>query len=260
MDISNLYIEDFYINKNIPYLFNTPIVEYDMQEAGFSLIKEFKQLPEDQIKYLESITSKDERKKQIGLYERNDPAFKKLHTSSFLTARKLFFIANDIDSDNDILSIKRDAIITTRKCKETKVGEFINFRPKNSYTSYLRPLTSKRNYGKLEFYYSPTQLDVKGISDENITLHEDGMIKFLKTFFYKMENNEDIEVLDYLRNFITKYKRYEVDIECYRTFDYRSCFVLKDGSIFNEYWDEYKKEIDYSYNYNILISMAKVLI
>lgn len=255
--ISNLYMEDHYINKNIPYLFNTPIIEYDMQEAGFSLIREFKQLPEDKIKYLESISSKDERKVRIGLIEREDPVFKKIHLESFSTARKMFFIANDIKSDNDIISIKKDAIITSRICNESKVGDYINFRPKNKYTSYLRP---SKPYHKLEFYYNPNQLDIKGISDENYELHQDGMIKFFKSFFKKMETEEETAVLDYLRNFITKFKRYELPLDYYRTFDHRSCFVTKKREEFGEFWEEDKKDLDINVNYNILISVVKVLV
>ena len=47
-----MYEKDLYINENNPYLFNTDIFEYDMKDAGFSLIKEFKLLDKKNIAQL----------------------------------------------------------------------------------------------------------------------------------------------------------------------------------------------------------------
>ena len=252
--ISNMWMYDNNVNPNIPYLFNTEIFEYDMKEGGFSLIREFKQLPKNKIDYLNSISTKNERKVQIGNYQREDPAFKKLHTESFATARKMFFIANDIKDDNQVIAIKKDAIMMNRRCRETKVGDYINFREKNKYTSYIR-LSDK-----LEFYYNPHQLDIKGLSDDLYEKHQNGMIKFFNTFFKKMETDDEIHTIDFLRNFITDYKLYNLDLDYYRTFDYRSCFITKKGDIFDEYWDEDKNDLDINYNFNIITKLCKVLI
>ena len=43
---SALYTKTNYLNKNIDYLLNTDIREYDLKSAGLSLIKYFKLLPE----------------------------------------------------------------------------------------------------------------------------------------------------------------------------------------------------------------------
>ena len=45
-------MRDLYINPNIFYLFNKEIIEYDMKEAGFSLIQEYKLLDEKEIEKL----------------------------------------------------------------------------------------------------------------------------------------------------------------------------------------------------------------
>lgn len=38
--MKELWEKELYVNDNIPYIFNTFIYEYDMKEAGFSIIKE----------------------------------------------------------------------------------------------------------------------------------------------------------------------------------------------------------------------------
>lgn len=252
--ISNAWMNDHYDNINIPYLFNKKIYEYDMKDAGYSLVREFNQLPKDKIDYLASISDKYERKVQIGNYERQDPIFNKNHSASFALARKMFFEINEIE-DNDVICIKKDAIFTTKKCKVEQVGKYILFRIKNEYTSYLR-LKDKR----FEFYYNGESLDIKGISDENYEKHKDGVIKFFNHFFMLMETEEETVVLDYLRNFITKYKRYELPLEYYRTFNHESCYTLKNGSKYDEYWEEDKRDIDFSLNFNIFIKLIKVII
>ena len=45
-----LWERDLFYNKNIPFLFNKEIIEYDMKEAGFSLVQEFHLLPDNIIK------------------------------------------------------------------------------------------------------------------------------------------------------------------------------------------------------------------
>ena len=42
-----------WFNPDIEYLFNNEIIEYDMKDAGFNIIKQFKLLPDIKIKELE---------------------------------------------------------------------------------------------------------------------------------------------------------------------------------------------------------------
>ena len=67
----SLWKNDNFLNRNIMFLFNKEITEYDMKEAGFSLIQEFKLLPESKIAYLKKF-GKDERKIKIGDMQREN--------------------------------------------------------------------------------------------------------------------------------------------------------------------------------------------
>ena len=129
--MKSLYEKTLYLNKDIDYLFNCEIREYDMQEAGFNLCKEFKLLPDKTIQYLNTL-DKNQRHIQIGVYQKNKEFANKLK-EAFILARKRFFEANELD-DTDILAIKKDAIFVIKKnCINQKLSEFINFRPKNQY-------------------------------------------------------------------------------------------------------------------------------
>lgn len=251
--ISELWKKDNYINENMYYLFNKEITEYDMKEGGFSLIQEFKLLSDDKIEELKK-HGKDARKIIIGKMQIKDPELKKnLNKEAFKYARKLFFIANNIQ-DTDIISIKKDAIITTKNCNTTKIGKFINFRPKHSYTSYIR---MNKN---TEIYYSPYDFAVKGISDEKLEYHNDYMIKFIKLYCKKMETSDNSTVIEFTRNFIDLYKQRELDIGYYREFNSNSCYkIYNDDNKYMEYWEECKNGIDISYNFfNVLLKLIKI--
>ena len=60
-----MYENDLVINESNPYLFNTDIFEYDMKDAGFSLIKEFNLLDKSTIDKL-SKQDKNTRTVNIG--------------------------------------------------------------------------------------------------------------------------------------------------------------------------------------------------
>lgn len=250
--MTEIWKKDNYINDNFLYLVNKEIIEYDMKEGGFSLVQEFNLLDESIINKLKKM-SKEKRKIELGKIQRDDDKFKENLKQAFQAARKIFFEMNDLE-DNDILSIKKDAIITTRYCKYSKVGKYIDFRPKHEYTSYIR--LDKR----LELYYSPNEFEVKGIGENAITLHENYLIKFLKLYFYKLETKTSEDVIEFTRNFIDKYKTRNLPVGYYRNFNVKSDYIIiDDDTRYMTYWEDQKEDIDISYNYfNILLKLIKI--
>ena len=73
--MTNLYLKDNYLDKNIPYVFNTKIIEYDLKSANTSLCREYNLLPIKQIEEIESM-KKDKRVVTIGKLMRKDKVFK----------------------------------------------------------------------------------------------------------------------------------------------------------------------------------------
>lgn len=246
-----LYDRDLYINENNPFLFNTDIIEYDMKEAGLSLIKEFKLLDN---KLIERISKEDKKIRNIliGNIQKDNKELVKELKEAFIYARKLFFEANNIDN-NDIISIKKDAIFVSKICKIQKFGDNINFRPKNFYTSYI-------NLGKkLELYYNIEKLDVKGLSDTNYNKHKDYIINFLKIFISIIESGDIVKSIKYLRNFIDEYKWKKLDIGYYRSFDNKSIYKKIDNDMeFDRCFNI--DELDITYNFYILLKLYKVIL
>lgn len=250
---SNLYKKDSYTTANIPFLFNSTIIEYDMKDAGYSLIREFKQLPEHTIERLGKLP-KDMRKKQIGVLERDDKDFKEVHKQSFVDARELFFISNNIE-DGDIISIKKDAIFVTKECDETKLSNYIEFRPKHKYTSFLNLMLKKR----IEVYYNPEETDVKGISDDKLLWHQNYMLKFISSFIKRMENDREVDVIEYTKRFIDKYKGRKLEKEYYREFNADSLFRLKGGETTLDVEDYDVWDLDIHWNFKwILLDLIRI--
>ena len=105
---TDIYKSDSFKNHNIPFLFNKDIVEYDMKDAGYSLVQEFDLLPKNIIDNLGKMKKK-QRTIEIGKIQGNDEEFKNNLQQAFSDARKLFFDINDIDI-NEVLSIKRKIV------------------------------------------------------------------------------------------------------------------------------------------------------
>ena len=78
-----------YTNKNILYLKNVSITEYDLKSGGFNVIREFKLLPEDKIKLLETY-EKDKRNIVIGKIQAKSSKLSKEMVEGFGKARAKF--------------------------------------------------------------------------------------------------------------------------------------------------------------------------
>lgn len=214
-----LYRHDRYLNKNIPYIISNEIVEYDMQSAGFNLIKKFRLLDDNKIAYLETLPKKD-RHIQIGWYQRKDKEFRIALRDKFIEARKWFFENNEL-KDDEVLSIKKDAVVTLRRCHVLEWGNVI-FAEKNLYTSYY-------HLNNFEFYYNGNVgIDVKGIDDETLELHRDYMLDFLFNFFKLVEISTKKKTIEMLKSFNHYYKAKQLDVGYYRELDEKSLYRVSE--------------------------------
>lgn len=253
MQQNTLYKSDTFINDNIFYLFNKTIYEFDMKDAGYNLSIAYKLLPEDKLEELGRL-KKERRRIEIGKIQRDNKEFKERLKQAFEEARRMFFEVNNLQVD-EIISIKKDAIFTTRYCEVQKFLDCIEFRPKNQYSSYIRLNR------KLELYYSEDKLDIKGLSDDVIKYHEDYIIHFLKLFFHKMETEDSAVVLGFMRRYIDKYKRRELPLGYYRRFAIDPYFdIIDEDSIkYYEYWEDQKNDVDIKYNFiEVFIKLIKI--
>lgn len=212
-----------WLNPQIEYLFNQEIYEYDMADAGFSLIKQFRLLPEEKIRELQSLEKGLPRNIAVGLLQRDDKAFSKALSDKFISMRAWFLQQNQLDH-NRIISVKKDAIYTIGVCSKTTLGQ-VQFRKKHVYSSYLR-FAQIQN---LELYYNQDGIDVKGMSDVSVNRHRLYWIQFLRTYFNLIESR-DPKIKRIMKRFIDNYKFDELEEEFYMEFNNRSREVDKIGN------------------------------
>lgn len=248
---SNLYKHHNYLNKYSELMVGSEIYEYDISSAGFNLLKKNKLISEEKINKLE-MHNKKIRQIMIGLMCRKDKELKAALNDAFIDIRREFFEANDI-KDNEVLSIKKDAIFVLRPCYETQF-ENVEFKKKNIYSSYIY-------IDKKEIYYNKETVHVKGINDEKVKLHEEYMCDLIGTCLHLLESMNEKKLKQLLVEFSNLYKNRQLPVEYYREFDRNSFYRYKDDGriVFEDIGDI--NMIDISYNYlNIIIPLQNILI
>lgn len=208
-------LKSTWVNPDIEYIFNDEIIEYDIQDAGFSIIKQFKLLPDNKIRELASMDKGLERHRAIGILQRDDRILSKNLSDKFADVRRIFISSNNITDDN-IISVKKDAIYTIGQCRKLVFGQ-VRFVPKNTYTSYIR-FPEIQN---VEIYYSSSGVDVKGIGTSAVNRHQLYMMEFIRTVMLMIEENNP-RVKRYLSKFIKDYKSGELEEAFYLEFNNKS--------------------------------------
>ena len=222
------------------------IIEYDMSDGGFSIIREENLLPPEEIRRLERIPKGFERNDAVGKlkYSKNPTirdTGKKLE-KLFGKYRVLFGFYNDVDIE-DIFSIKRDAVFLTRHATQTEFGKYIKFKDKHHYDIYFllgkdalvvaNQKTRKRTY---EIYYDTFTDDVavKGIKDEIIEqYHMDSIMTIIKKYLRYVSRFDYEGATKFIVKVIDDYKFHRLPIGCYREFNDQSCFKFQiDGKEF----------------------------
>lgn len=194
-----------YLNKDITYLRNIQITEYDIHAAGFTAISSKKLLPEEELKRISELP-KDQRNIAIGLHIRKNPELEQAIQKGLMKARQAFALVNRLESRN-ILSIKKDAIFVIKQNPQIlKIKDF-EFVKKGAYTSYAL-LNGK------EFYYGKEGLTIKGIGDEEYLRGKNGFIKELELLFKTAETNTAENIFKILKMFHQKYlgRRFRPDV------------------------------------------------
>lgn len=207
-----------WFNPNIQYLFGEDIREYDIRDAGFSLIKEFKLLPSKTIDELSRINKGIERHIVIGKIQRDDPSFSDRLSKAFRDVRYAFINTNHIPDDK-IISVKKDALFVIDEVERTKFGQ-VEFVVKNRYSSYMR-FTNIQN---LEIYYSKEKTDYKQINDHCIARHKIYTAEFLNKFISMMEW-KDSRVRRFIMTHLMKYKSMHLEEEYYLEFNNKSLAI-----------------------------------
>ena len=232
-------------NRDYPFIYNNEIIEWDIKSANTSLMSYYNLQPDKVIQKLASMT-KSQREISVGKLMKKDKEFAKKLEESFNKIIQEFMDANQLSWD-DIVSIKKDAVfVKNHKINYSEFGA-VHFIPKNQYKHVLL-------LPKYEIYISDSVTDVKGIPDEKLSLHEDGMLDFIRT---TMETaSEFLKLQSFFKEYVTAYKNKELEFDAYREFNSDSLFRI--GGEFPMLSDSMIEDdidvLDISYNYmNVVI-------
>lgn len=216
--ISKLYEKTLYTIPS-PFIIH-PIFEYDISKANISILLEEGYITQDQYDYFYK-ADRNERQIKIGLMQKNDPKIIKVLDEGFKKARYNLVSSNNIQ-DDEIISIKKDAMFVTRQLSNTIFGH-INFNFKNVYSMMIK-------INKIEFYFNLTDqgyiLDAKGINDEVLCKHQSSYLSVLCDIFSMMQSGEYINTVIYIKEFINKYESNLLPIEFYREFNQSSLYRI----------------------------------
>ena len=255
---SMLYQRTSYLNKDITCLFGRKVIEYDIASAGYNICRHFHFLPDSILDELGKM-DKHNRHIAIGKLMRGNDDLKVNMKKGFAACRKKFFMENNIE-DDDILSIKKDAIfLIDREVDNTKF-DTIEFVKKNEFDSYIY-------MNKFEFYINQTECQCKGINDIVLDLHKDYMLDAIIEFCNLMRFATKEKQLSFIYEFAEAYRNHELDAGYYRELNQESLFRLRKKVIVCgspvglRFFDMDKKFLDISYNYtHYIIPMFQMVI
>lgn len=242
----------------ITFLVGRNIREYDISKGNINILLYFNIINQETYNFLYNLP-KMERQVRVGIMQK-DPKIASVISNGFKEMRTLFCIQNNI-AENEILAIKKDALYIIDKVPQYTKFKNIEFLCKNLYTSFYY-------IGGLELYYNSKYeiLDVKGISDNILRYHDNYMKDFLMYMFSLIEKRDYVSAISDLNNFRNDYLNLKLPPGYYREFDNRSLYCTKykyDG--LNSYipgiaYDHQLKDLDISFNNNILMELHRILV
>jgi hypothetical protein len=247
---------------DISYLTNVFIYEYDISKCNINVLHTAGVIDQETYDFLYG-SPRMVRQKYVGNLCKDKSIYNTLH-DGIIEAKRQFFEANALQ-DRDILSIKNDAVfVLNKRANNTKFG-LIEFIKKNVYTSFYR-------LNGMEFYYyysnatKEEYLDVKGISDTKLELHEQYFTLILKDLFYSIQINGPDITMRMLKDVYAEYVTLVLPVGYYRNFNAGSMFHSKfssnmgTGYEFESVTEDRKKDIDISNNLKILMEIQQILV
>lgn len=256
-----LYEETNY-TADISYLTNVFITEYDISKCNINILHTLGIIDKETYDYLYA-SERMVRQKYVGKLQK-DVKINKALKAGIIVAKRMLFEANDLQ-DRDILAIKNDAVFVINKQLQNRKFGLVEFMPKGLYTSFYK----LRNL-ELYYYYNNINkneyIEVKGISDEKLALHENFFLQLLKDIFYSIQINGPEISLRMLKDAYMEYITLQMPVEYYRKFDADCVYHMKYKSFMGTGFNydfispDMLKDADITYNADILMQIQKIII
>lgn len=227
-----VYKKHNYTRKDINYIKNTPIIEYDMTNAGINILFTHGLLSEEFVTRLNKMP-KLEKNITVGKILQNNPEWNKIMMDEFVKIRYYFMLWNNL-TDDDILSIKKDAIfIINKKVNKLKLSNNYEFKAKGHYDTYLN-LRGKEFYVNIE----DSSYDVKGFSKDVLKVQSEYFIEFILTALV-LDKNDRFELFEHMKEFREQFLTFKLEPNYY--------FDLDEGGYLYRYSDKSSVEFSTSF-------------
>ena len=246
-----------------PYIYSKYIREYDMSKANINVLFTKGVIDAEQYNFLYSI-NKQYRETVIGNMIKDNYDIYKIIQSGIIEAKRLLFESNHI-TDIDVLSINNDAVtVIDKSLMFTEFGNY-KFVLKNTYTLFFK-LTAK--FLDLEVYYNYNRIsdteniNIKGINDNVLPLHQDGMLSLICNIAYMIQNDSIENTVSYLSNMYKEFINRKLPVDYYRAFDSDSQYTLytKFSAYKVDYIDEKDiASVDINRNLSILRALHEIV-
>ena len=222
MSQNSLLYENMNYLSTYPFIINNYIREYDLSAANINALYTNGYFDKSAYDLFKSYDKK-KREVEIGLLIKRDSRVYEIISSGIINAKKLLFESNNIQ-DNDVLTIKNDAVfIISKELVNTVFGNY-EFKCKNLYNTYLRILD-------LEIYYRDSLnsddifFDIKGISDDKLYLHT-AMVSLISEVCYRVQRYDKSDNIRFIMNIYENFLHRRLPIEYYRNLDSFSKYTI----------------------------------
>lgn len=231
-----------------------PIYEYDIRKANISILRTLGCIDEKQYNYFYNLP-KYAREVQIGLLLRDNPDISDALTNGFKTFRQQLFEYNAISND-EVISVKKDAIFVTRQLMYTKMSDWVEFVNKGSYSMFLR-------LGNLELWFTSTAegsgLDIKGIKDGLLETYDSYFPMIIVMCLSRVIMGDVKGALDLCKGFIREYTNRELPVSAYREFNRDYSYKIRNSAYKTLLYDGDVSCLDIDHNLMILGQLKQIL-
>lgn len=260
MDTKQQPLSDMHTyDLDIPY-YSGYIVEYDIRKANINALRSRGIIDRATYDMLYS-ADKQFREIYVGKMIRENPKVYDEIQLGIRDAKRKFFSTNGI-KNNEVLSIKNDAVFVLSSRQMRTHFDLYEFAIKGNYTFYFKTM-KKQFFYRFDNHSGTDIVEVKGINEEKLLYHKDFFLKFLLDAFYNLQKSSIEETLDFCNQFYEEYVNRRLDIRYYRELNpdniYRITRPGKQSYGLTDVDPQYIDIIDINYNLRIIRDLINIV-
>jgi hypothetical protein len=251
-----------YINPS-SNIFTGRIIEYDIRSANITMLYKAGRIDYNYYKYLARLPKSD-REIDIGLIIRDDKSYYDAIKEGIIDAKIQLATANNLDADS-IIRVANDAVYINSfvDLEYTKFYDgLVEFRCK-SISDQMMKLNDLIIFSRI-LTDGNIDIDIKGISNYAMTLHQDYMLSFIANIIVLINKGMYDTALQTVSNFTEQYVTLQLPLEYYRELNSASMYVYKYSDLNHCKYGAYslpsKEDLDINLNLQYLRELYAICI